>query len=104
MDSACAICDGADDGVVGVSTLGGVVEVVVEAFCELSSFVSVLVVFGSSFTGDEAEAVDEADAEALAFFTITTINFFSSTLYDDTVFSSSKMHPTSEESMGTKKV
>lgn len=87
---------------VGVSTFAGVegAEVFVDVFCEGSSFFSVVLdVFGSSFAGvvDEAAAVDEAGVGALAFFTITTMNFFSSMLYDDTIFSSSSIHPTMEQ-------
>lgn len=64
----------------GASAVTGVdsVEVVVGALLELSSFFSV--VFGSSFWVDVAAAAVVAVAGALAFFTITTKNFFSSIL------------------------
>lgn len=103
LDSACAICGEAVEAApeVGVSTFTGVdgAEVFDGALSELSSFLSVVVaVFGSSFAGvDGAAVVDEVDAVALAFFTITTMNFFSSMLYDETTFSSSSIHPVKEQ-------
>lgn len=103
MDSAWATLDGvvvvlgSAEGV--GSSFGADVEVVEDAggFGEGSSFFSVVAtgVFGTSFDGDDCDVgADDADAAAFGpFFTITTINFFSSMLYDETTLPSSSIHP-----------